>query len=828
MKKTNEAEPKKQKKQSKKVVLKTIQQDVLTYDGITEDGILCTSKSFSKLYHLPEANFITEPDETQYIILENWVKLLNTAPDKVDVTIAVINTAQTKEQVSNRYHLPVLDLRTEDLVNDYNRIVDQKLKESSSDIEKDKYILLTARVRELSEARQLLGTLELSFQEKIKATTGTTLVPVGTMERVALMKSILNGQEGRIPFEREYGKYLEEELVDNQAKLRLNLTKVKKARLTTKDMIAPEIYEKSLTSIRLGDNRLCKSFVFSDFPPQMDTAFITGITNLPYESVTLLRFRPVPKRNAQNLVKRMNVNIKADVQKETKRSYREGLDPSVTLSEDLMLAREEAAQLRNDVINEGKQLFLTTLSSTLFAHDEEEMKKIAELFRQKAQDYSVNPTQLYGQQTAALKDALLLGRSEISTDRLLTSDNTRAIFPWNIQDIQDRQHGLFYGVNPVSGNAQMYNRRYQAVGNGLIFGHAGSGKSFFEKCEIMVNYLSSDDDFIILDPENEFVPMTKALNGSVIELSAKEGTHINPFDMNMEWDNRDANPLTEKCDLAVSLVESILGHGRECNAYQVNAIHEAVERMYQPYITEMTKRKESAGSSTALPDIDTELCPTLVDFYNELCKMQSSEARALEQAVRPYCVGQYNLFSYKTNVNLHNRVTDFLLCNLPEKMKEFAMKVCLSFVWNKIVQNGMENKKLKRRHYVWAIMDEFHLCLQTESAASSFCAYYKRCRKFGGIMIGLTQDISDTLRTQQGEGIFGNSGTYVFFEQQALGQRRLQQLYPDMSDAMLDYVKGKGVGVGIMKTLTETVPINYRIPSDSLFYKIATTKPGES
>lgn len=825
--KTNEVEPKKQKKQSKKAVVKTIQQDILTMDGITEDGILCTQKSFSKLYHLPEANFITEPDETQYVILENWVKILNTAPDKIDVTIAIINTAVTKEQVSHRYHLPVLDLATESLVEDYNRIVDAKLKESNSDIQKDKYILLSARVRELSEARQLLSTLELSLQEKIKATAGTALIPVDTMERIALMKSILNGQEGRIPFEREYGKYMEEELIDNQPKLRLNLQKVRKARLTIKDIIAPEMYEKSLTSVRLGENRICRSYIFSDYPPQMDTSFITGITNLPYESITLLRFRPIPKRQAQNLVKRMNVNVKADVQKETKRSYREGLDPSVTLSEDLLLAREEAAQLRNDVVTEGKKLFLTTLSTTLFAHDEDEMKKIAELFRQRAQDYSVNPTQLYGQQTVALKDALLLGRSEISTDRLLTSDNTRAIFPWNIQDIQDRQHGLFYGVNPVSGNAQMYNRRYQAVGNGLIFGHAGSGKSFFMKCEIMANYLSSDDDFIILDPENEFVPMTKALNGSVIELSNKEGTHINPFDMNMEWDSKDANPLTEKCDLAVSLVESILGHGRECNAYQVNAIHEAVEKMYQPYIDEMTKRRNSAADITAIPDIDTELCPTLVDFYNELCKMQTSEARALEQAVRPYCVGQYNLFAYKTNISLDARVTDFLLCNLPEKMKEFAMKVCLSYIWNRIVKNGQENRRLKRRHYVWAIMDEFHLCLQTESAATGFAAYYKRCRKFGGIMIGLTQDISDTLRTAQGQGIFSNSGTYVFFEQQALGLIKLQQLYPEMSEAMLDYCKGKGVGVGIMKTLTETVPINYRIPSDSLFYRIATTKPGE-
>ena len=157
------------------------------------------------------------------------------------------------------------------------------------------------------------------------------------------------------------------------------------------------------------------------------------------------------------------------------------------------------------------------------------------------------------------------------------------------------------------------------------------------------------------------------------------------------------------------------------------------------------------------------------------------------------------------------RINDFrfgcILCNGTDTVKSCIYAACVSFA-------GADDLAV--------------LCLQTESAASSFCAYYKRCRKFGGIMIGLTQDISDTLRTQQGEGIFGNSGTYVFFEQQALGQRRLQQLYPDMSDAMLDYVKGKGVGVGIMKTLTETVPINYRIPSDSLFYKIATTKPGES
>ena len=177
-------------------------------------------------------------------------------------------------------------------------------------------------------------------------------------------------------------------------------------------------------------------------------------------------------------------------------------------------------------------------------------------------DFSVTPSYLIGQQHAALNTATLVGNSKIIIDRMLTCDNACALFPFNIQELVDKR-GHFYGINAVSKNMIMYDRKRSRLANGLIFGQSGSGKSFLTKGELIPNLLDGKDDMIILDPENEYRVIAEAFGGIVIDLEAKSDFHINPCDMSMEWDDPKASPLVEKCDYMVGLVESVLGKGRE-------------------------------------------------------------------------------------------------------------------------------------------------------------------------------------------------------------------------------------------------------------------------
>lgn len=798
-------------------------QDVLDFESITVEGtIVSKGGNYSRLYSLTDSNFITESDEKQNDIILDYAKFVNRFPDNVDISIVIVNKRNTTEQLSKSYHLKPQGDGFDEYRDDYNYIIDEKIKDGHNDISKDKYILMNVRANSVSDANITFDAAEISLQEAIKQINRVGVKSLDALQRLKVMREILCGVEG-VPFDEEYSRYfLHTRDGEGNDIVSLDTVRLKKEGVSVKDLIAPQMISKERGSIlRLDEERYTKAFAFTNLPNSLDTSFLTNVTNLPYEMVTVIQLKPVPRKKALSLVKNQNVAIKADVIKASQTAYKNGYDPSL-MNEDLQLAQQEAGKLRKDVVVEGKKLFYATLVTLLIGKNEEELKIIEEQYKAKCTDFSVTPNTLMGQQVAGLNTATLVGNSKIIIDRMLTGDHACALFPFNIQELNDKK-GHFYGINAQSKNMAMYDRKRSRLANGLIFGQSGSGKSFFTKGEIIPNLLDGTDDMIILDPENEYRLIAEAFGGTIIDLEAKSDYHINPCDLSMEWDDPKATPMVDKCDYMVGLVESVLGKGRECSSYEVNAIHRACNKMYEPYIEEMTKRHNDGDNTNIYP----ELCPTLVDFYEALIADQTAESAKIAMAIEPYCIGNYNLFAHHTNIKSESRLTVFNLLYLPEKMTEMAMKVCLANIWTRIVKNKEQNEKLGTNKSIWVYLDEFHLFFKTESSASTIMAYFKRVRKYGGIMTGITQDVADLLKTQQGTAMFNNTGFFVILKQSPIGRDQIQKLW-GVSDALIDYTKDKDSGIGIIYNNSVLIPMNYKLPTDSKLYRLMSTNPNDA
>lgn len=808
------------KKTNQSKTVKRTVQEVLDFEAITVDGIIISKNEYSKLYKLVDSNFVTEPEDKQYEYLESYVKLINRFPDNVTISIVIVNKANDMMELSHAYHLNEKGDQYDNYRNEYNNIIDKKITEGRNDITKDKYILLTTRERSLSDAEETFITVEASLTDAVKAINKVGVVVVTAIERLALIKEILNGKSC-VPFEKEFDKFIEHiEDGEGNETTALNMQAMRKAGFSVKDLISPQTITRVKQNLMLNEERYCRSMAFSNLPQQLDTSFLTKATNLPNEMVTVVQLKAVPRKKALSMVKMQNTSIKADVIKASQTAYKNGYDPAL-MDEDLQNAQVEARKLRNDVVNGGKKLFYATMCITIFAENENELKAITNQYNSICSDYSVSPSYLIGQQIQGLNTSCMFANSKIIIDRMLTSDNTRALFPFNIQELQDRK-GHFYGINAISKNMIMYDRKRSKLANGLIFGQSGSGKSFLGKGEIIPNILDGDDDIIILDPENEYRVIAERFGGVVIDLELKSDYCINPCDMSMEWNDPKATPLAEKCDYMVGLVESIMGRGRECNSFEVNAIHKATEAMYADYIDIMTQRKEEGN----LVDLDTDLCPTLVDFFECLMRQRTPEANKIANQIEPYCVGQYNIFAHKTNVPTGNRITVFNILSLPEKMKEMAMKVCLANIWTRVVKNREQNLKYGLSKAIWVYLDEFHLFFQTEASINTIMSYWKRVRKFNGILTGLTQDCSDLLRTQQGTAMFNNTGFFIFLNQSPIGRSQLQQLY-GISDTLIDYIKDKPQGQGLIYNGSILIPFDYKLPTDNDLYRMMSTNPND-
>ena len=813
---------------AKKQKAKTVQQTI-PYLEVYDNGMFLNEPgAYSRTYSFADMNFETESEDAKESIMEEFKKVLNKFGPNVTVQYNIINSQVPINILEHDYFIQA---KPTDIINyndsederkrkeslqdyreEYNSIVSEKIKEGRNDIRKTRYITLAITAPDIIVANRTFDTLELGLQETFANVNGKGVKLLSTEERLLLLRDILNSGDG-VDFAKCLDKYRDSEG-------NLKLSKLAAKGITTKDLICPSYLINGAQQIAVGEGLFAKSFILRDVPSSMESSFLSQITNIPCVMLTSVIHKTKPKNKALREVKIHNNSIKSEVVKANQNAFKNNYDPSL-ISEELTDAREEGSLLVQDLTINNQKLFYSTITITLMAHSLDDLKEFTEALYMKVSDFACQVDPLYGQQMLGFKNALPLGTNHLAIDRLFTTDAAVAFFPFSVQEIMDR-NGHFYGLNAITKNMIIYNRKNSDLANGLIFGKSGSGKSFITKGEIIPNLLDYDDEVIILDPDAEYVAIAKEFGGTVIDVSQKSELHINPLDLNMDYNGENkTDPVSDKCDYLVGLIESILTRGEELSPYDINVIQRCGKRMYEQYINHMEKLKEEClKAKRPLIYCDPKACPTLTNFYEELMDDNSQEGHHLAMAIEPYCLGQYNTFSHRTNIEGRPRFLVYNLKNMPAKMKEMAMKVCLSDIWNRVQCNKDANKA------TWVYLDEFYLLCRTEGAATTLQEYYKRIRKYYGIMTGITQDIEDVLVTPQGRGMLSNSGFFLMMNQSQNGRMELQDQF-GISDSLLDYIKDKPPGIGLLYNGRSLVPFNYRLPTDSKLYKLMSTKPAE-
>lgn len=805
-------------------------QETIPYMRAFQNGMFLNAPmSYSRTYSFADMNFETETEDSQDSIMTEFKKVLNKFGPNVTVQYNIINSQVPVEVLEKDYFIdakpsdiPVYtdseaEIQRKESIQayreEYNQIISEKVKEGRNDIRKVRYITLNVVAPDVLTANRTFDTLELGLQETFSNVNKVGVKLLNIEERLSLLRSIFHSGE-TANFSKVLDKYRDKEGI-------FQLSRLSARGVSTKDLIAPSSFINGAQQILVGDGLFAKSFILTDLPTSMESNFLSEITNIPCVMLASVIHKTKPKKKALKEIKIHNNSIKGEVVKANQNAFKNNYDPSL-ISEELTDAREEGSMLVKDLTINNQKAFFSTITITLLAHSLEDLKEFSEILQMKVSDYSCQIDPLYGQQMLGLKTSLPFGESHLAIDRLLTTESACAFFPFSVQELMDK-NGHFYGLNAITKNMIIYNRRESDLANGLIFGKSGSGKSFITKGEIIPNLLDYDDDVIILDPDAEYVVIAKEFGGTVIDISQKSENHINPLDLNMDYyGEQKSDPVADKADYLIGLIESILTKGEEITPYEVNVIQRCTKKMYEPYVQHMEKLKEECQKmGKPLIFCDPEACPTLINFYEELMDDNSQEGHHLAMALEPYALGQYNIFAHKTNVSTKPRFLVYNLKNMPAKMKEMAMKVCLSDIWNRVQCNHDENKA------TWVYLDEFYLLCRTEGAATTLQEYYKRIRKYFGIMTGITQDIEDVLVTSQGRGMLSNSGFFLMMNQSQNGRLELQDQF-DISNALIDYIKDKPPGIGLIYNGQSLIPFNYRLPSDSKLYKLMSTKPSEN
>ena len=464
----------------------------------------------------------------------------------------------------------------------------------------------------------------------------------------------------------------------------------------------------------------------------------------------------------------------------------------------------DAKALLKELQSQNERMFLVTFLVLNTGRTEQELENNVFQASSIAQKHNCNLCRLDYQQEQGLMSSLPLADCQIEIQRGLTTSSTAIFIPFTTQELyQSGKESLYYGLNALSNNLIMVDRKRLKNPNGLILGTPGSGKSFSAKREIANAFLVTDDDIIINDPEGEYSPLVNRLKGQVIKISPNSTQFINPMDINANYSEED-NPLSLKADFILSLCELVVGGKEGLLPVEKTVIDRCVHLIYHKYFA----------------DPCPENMPILEDLYNALLQQDEKEAHHVATALEIYVKGSLNLFNHRTNVNVNNRIVCYDIKELGKQMKKLGMLIVQDQVWGRVTTNRSNGKST--RYY----MDEMHLLLKEEQTAAYSVEIWKRFRKWGGIPTGLTQNVKDLLSSREVENIFENSDMIIMLNQ-AAGDRQILAKQLNISPHQLSYVTHSGEGEGLLFFGNVILPFVDRFPTDLELYRIMTTKLGE-
>lgn len=761
---------------------KTAQQSIpfkrMFPDGICRVGL----DYYTKTIQYEDINYQLAQQEDKTEIFEEWCSFLNFFDSSVRFQLSFSNMATDVSDFEKSIAISHKNDGFDDVRDEYSEVLLHQMEAGNNGLTKTKYLTFGIHAESMKNAKPRLIHIETDILNNFK--------------RLGVQARTLNGSERLEVMHRQFH-------MGDDAKFNFDWKYLTSSGLSVKDFIAPSSFAfPTGRYFQIGEMYGCMSFLSIDASDISDR-LLADFLSMESSQVVTMHIQSVDQNEAIKTIKHTITELDRSKIEEQKKAVRAGYDMDIIPS-DLATYGKDAKALLKELQSQNERMFLLTFLVMNTGKTKQELENNVFQAASIAQKHNCNLVHLDYQQEQGLMSTLPLANNLIEIQRGMTTSSTAIFVPFTTQELfQSGNEALYYGLNALSNNMIMVDRKKLKNPNALILGTPGSGKSFSAKREIANSFLVTDDDIIISDPESEYSPLVARFGGQVIKISPTSDQYINPMDINMNYSDDD-NPIALKADFILSLCELIVGNKDGLRPVEKTVIDRCIRQIYQKYFE----------------DPGPEHMPILEDLYHSLLEQEEPEARHVATALEIYVTGSLNVFNHRTNVELTNRLVCYDIKDLGKQLKKIGMLVVQDQVWGRVTENRSQGKST--RYY----MDEMHLLLREEQTAAYTVEIWKRFRKWGGIPTGITQNVKDLLASKEVENIFENSD-FIYMLNQAVGDRQILAKQLNISPHQLSYVTHSGEGEGLLFYGNVILPFVDRFPTNTELYRIMTTRLSE-
>ena len=750
---------------------------------ISQNGIFELEKKpegqprlFDKAYLLEDINYRTKDEEERAGLLIQACKIFNSM--NVDFKFVVVNQKRDIEKLKRE----LLPDGTENplyqaMIQSYRKVLDWRLKEGNSQIEQVKYLILSCRKNDFASARVFFQALEQRVRILFHS-IGGDLVPLSGIARLKSLHSIF-----RMGHEEEFLVSWED---------------LHRKKANWKNEICSTMLREEDALLKL-DDQMAEVLYCRSYPNSLPDGFLNELMNVPFHLSLSVDVVPIPQEvTVRKLENEYTENEGAIAKEQEQKNRRRAFSSEISYPK--RKRKQELEGYLDQVHSNDEKLYYMGLLITVFGRDRQELDQHADTIRSTASGFSMVMETLYARQKAGFYTCLPCAARQVDVMRTMFTTALCACLPYNVQEIID-QEGFFYGINQVSQNPIIINRKQLMNPHGFIFGKTGSGKSMFVKSEIGQVLFNTTDSVIILDPQNEYMDIVNNLGGQEIDFSSKGDVRMNPWEIPepVPKDFDTDQFIADKSAFTRAVCKEIL-LPTELTGIHRTIIDRCVKEWYQGILG---KRKPKSETLTELREI--------------FSRQPELEARDLYVALEMFTEGSLNVFAHESNVNISNRLVGLGLKNLGKDLKRIA-----TLVANEIIRSTIEyNYTAKVATHV--VADEFQIITQEELGRETFDNLYRTVRKQGGILTCLTQTLSDNLLKAEIQAMLSNSEFVVLLNQSGIDRNILKQIYPEISEEEIRYVTNARVGTGLLKVGDKVVPFDAELPKDSLLYRLYNT-----